>query len=251
MSAFTRICRFISNNFWKPRFEREGLPLKAIIGACDMLAAWRDEFLPLVGVPTVWPSDWDFVAAVGACTNDANYHLLCIIIAQTIREFGIAELRQIDRGTLTYGNTTELDNVRMQAEKMRDRVLQDALHGALRIAALTSVLATNSYLRLDPSILGPHIYEAGIYLGRLGREEAQQCIAGLRQYGMAYEEAYDRLEDIEAVVAEYASTARAASRPQQQQQQQQVGGGGTSAMVGLNGQAQAPGDEMMFMRNGW
>lgn len=55
------------------------------------------------------------------------------------------------------------------------------------------------------SILCSQIYEAGIYLASLGREEVQACVSGLRQYGLAYEEAFDRMEDIEAAMAEYSN----------------------------------------------
>jgi hypothetical protein len=33
----------------------------------DSLRMWRTEYLAKVGVPTVWPESWDFVAAVTAC----------------------------------------------------------------------------------------------------------------------------------------------------------------------------------------
>lgn len=35
----------------------------------DSLRTWRTEYLAKVGVPTVWPESWDFVAAVTACES--------------------------------------------------------------------------------------------------------------------------------------------------------------------------------------
>ena len=122
----------------------------ALRTAADMLSGWRDEYLQVVGVPTVWPSSWDFVAAVTACASDANYHSIWIIIAQTIREYGILELRQIESGKFPYASPAEMDAIRASAEKLKDRIFQEALHGALRISALAGVLTANSYLRLDP-----------------------------------------------------------------------------------------------------
>lgn len=115
-----------------------------------------------------------------------------------------------------------------EAELVRERISQEALHGALRISALVrplsfslspspppflfpslasllttlfpllpsqaSVLTTNGYLRLDPNFLQFSLFEAGLLLAKLGRPEVEPCVAGLRQYGMSFEECYDQAD---------------------------------------------------------
>lgn len=64
------------------------------------------------------------------------------------------------------------------------------------------MLTTNSYLRLDPNVLFASIREGGRYLAKMGRKEVQPCIAGLRQYGMSFEEAFDEVDHLLKLVAE-------------------------------------------------
>jgi hypothetical protein len=59
-------------NLWIPRTEREGVSLHDIRHIVSMLSSWRDEHLPKVGVPTVWPPSWDFAAAVTACAYSVD-----------------------------------------------------------------------------------------------------------------------------------------------------------------------------------
>ena len=46
------------------------------------------------------------------------------------------------------------------------------------------------------------IYAAGMALAKLGKSEAQSCIAGLKQYGYAFEEAFEQASEIERVYAQ-------------------------------------------------
>ncbi len=59
------------------------------------------------------------------------------------------------------------------------------------------MLTSNGYLRLDPNVLHFAVYSAGMLLARQGKPEVQDCIAGLRQYGYAYEEAFDQATEME------------------------------------------------------
>lgn len=36
----------------------------------------------------------------------------------------------------------------------------------------------------------------------MGRKEVQSCIAGLRQYGMSFEEAFDEVEHLQKIIAD-------------------------------------------------
>jgi hypothetical protein len=112
--------------------EASGIPLETLSDLTLRISSWRDEHLSKVGVPTVWPSSWDFVAAVTSCAIDSNYHVMWVVLHHAIRDFGI---RAEDRAV---------------AQPIVDQVASEALHGALRVAALASVLTANNYLRLDP-----------------------------------------------------------------------------------------------------
>lgn len=129
------------------------------------------------------------------------YHALWVVLAQTLDSYGIYECRQIDRGD-AFGSSDEFEQTRMEVDALRGKVNDEALHGALRISALASVLTTNSYLRLDPNVLFASIREGGRYLAKMGRKEVQPCIAGLRQYGMSFEEAFDEVDHLMKVIAE-------------------------------------------------
>lgn len=58
-------------------------------------------------------------------------------------------------------------------------------------------MTSNGYLRLDPNVLHFAVYTAGMLLAKLGKEEVLDCIAGLKQYGYAYEETFDQAEEME------------------------------------------------------
>ena len=134
-------------------------------------------------------------------SSDLLYHALWVVVAQTLDTHGIYEARQIDRGD-AFGSSDDFAQTRMEADALRSKVNDEALHGALRISALASVLTTNSYLRLDPNVLFASIREGGRYLAKMGRKEVGPCIAGLRQYGMSFEEAFDEVEHLEKLIAE-------------------------------------------------
>jgi len=51
--------------------------------------------------------------------------------------------------------------------------------------------------RLDPAVMHISCILAGTLLARLGRPEVSNCIAGLKQYSYAYEEAGDQAKEMD------------------------------------------------------
>lgn len=69
VSSLSRICRTLARGLFLPKCERLGVPMTTLKTIADSLRTWRTEYLAKVGVPTVWPESWDFVAAVTACES--------------------------------------------------------------------------------------------------------------------------------------------------------------------------------------
>lgn len=53
------------------------------------------------------------------------------------------------------------------------------------------------FVERDPNTLHYSTYAAGMYLARAGHPDVESCIAGLRQYSFAYEEAKGQADQIE------------------------------------------------------
>ncbi|KAF9013458.1 hypothetical protein BDQ17DRAFT_604579 [Cyathus striatus] len=172
---------------WRPATDADGVPFEVLCSITHALTEWRDEFLNVVGVPSNFEGEWDFVSAVSSCASDATYHVMWIILFSALDEYGIKELN-IHHGI----NSPEPEHI-VQVKK---RVVDEALHGALRIAGLAGVLTSNGYLRLDPAVMHVSCIQAGTLLARLGRPEVSNCIAGLEQYSQSYEEAGDQAQDM-------------------------------------------------------
>ncbi|KAG9100268.1 hypothetical protein FRC06_004331 [Ceratobasidium sp. 370] len=183
--------RRMSRILWTPAIADEGIPAKMIQDVMTRLNRWRDGYLNAVGVPSNFEADWNFVAAVSACSSDASFHVMFIILHQAVEDFGI---RDLQRGSDPSGINADI-------ESLQATLAGEAIHSALRIAALTGVLTTNGYLRLDPNVLHYSTYAAGLLLARQGRPEAVNCITGLRQYAFAYEEAHIQADELESILA--------------------------------------------------
>ncbi|KAG8722921.1 hypothetical protein FRC08_000021 [Ceratobasidium sp. 394] len=183
--------RRMSRILWTPAVAEEGIPAKMIQDVMARLNRWRDGYLNAVGVPSNFEADWNFVAAVSACSSDASFHVMFIILHQAVEDFGI---RDLQRGSDPSGISADI-------ESLQATLAGEAIHSALRIAALTGVLTTNGYLRLDPNVLHFSTYAAGLLLARQGRPEAVNCITGLRQYAFAYEEAHIQADELESILA--------------------------------------------------
>ncbi|KAI5120761.1 hypothetical protein M0805_004725 [Coniferiporia weirii] len=194
--ALARIARHMSKQLWRPSTESDGIPFDALCNIVNSLNDWRDEHLPRVGVPSDFESEWDFVSAVSACASDATYHVMWVIVFNAVDDFGIKEFNEAIRMNSMQnvpGNPT--------IESVKHKILDEALHGALRIAGLTGVLTSNGYLKLDPAVMHFSCLTAGTLLARLGRPEVTNCIAGLKQYNYAYEEAGEEAIEMERVYA--------------------------------------------------
>ncbi|KAG8917251.1 hypothetical protein FRC01_002583 [Tulasnella sp. 417] len=163
-----RMCRIL----WIPATESDGIPYDRLVSLVAMYSSWRDEHLDRVGVPSNFEADWDFVAAVTACSSDATFHLMWIILSQALEEYGIKELNVLRAAD----PTTEVP----EFEALKQNINEEATHGALRIAGLAGVLTNNGYLRLDPNALHYGIYAAG----------------------MAYEDALDQAAELEQIYAQ-------------------------------------------------
>ncbi|KAJ3568118.1 hypothetical protein NP233_g5927 [Leucocoprinus birnbaumii] len=186
--SLARTARHMSKQLWRPSTDSDGVPYENLCVFVQELVSWRDDFLNLVGVPSNFEGEWDFVSAVSSCASDATYHLMWIILFNALDDYGIKELN----AAMTPPNPAEI-------ESTKRKVADEALHGALRIAGLAGVLTSNGYLRLDPAVMHVSCIQAGTLLARLGRPEVQNCIAGLEQYSYSYEEAGDQATEMRRV----------------------------------------------------
>lgn len=190
--SLARTARHMSRQLWRPTTESEGLPFELLTSFVNDLTAWRGQYLPLVGVPSNFDGEWDFVSAVSSCASDATYHVMWIILFNAIDEYGVKEINEVTRTgapASLASNYTEIDGVKR-------KLAEEALHGALRIAGLASVLTSNGYLKLDPAVMHVSCIQAGTLLARLGRPEVSNCIGGLEQYSNAYEEAGEQATEM-------------------------------------------------------
>ncbi|KAG6896452.1 hypothetical protein C0992_008175 [Termitomyces sp. T32_za158] len=186
--SLARTARNMSRQLWKPVTDAQGIPLEILSGFTLELSAWREKYLSTVGVPSNFKGEWDFVSAVSSCASDATYHVMWIILFNALDDFGVKEIN--DR-------TMEPNNLRIGEAKRK--VLEEALHGALRISGLAQVLTTNGYLRLDPAVMHVSCIQAGTLLARLGNENVKACISGLEQYSHSYEEAGEQAAEMRRV----------------------------------------------------
>jgi len=203
-----RVIREMSRQLWRPIIEADGIACQSLLQLVRPLHQWRDDFLVHVGVPSNFQADWDFVAAVSACTSDAQYHVMWVILHNAVEEFGI---REINDAHNQGQDPTSIPDI-LGIEGLKTSIAKEAVHGALRIAGLARVLTSNGYLRLDPNVLHFAIYSAGVTLARLGKLEAQYCISGLKQYGLAFEEAFDQASEIERIYTQTLFTESATIR---------------------------------------
>lgn len=245
--ALARISRHMSKNLWIPTVDSDGVPVEVLRGIMQQLNEWRAQYLPHVGVPTDFSAEWDFVSAVSACASDATFHIMWIILFNALDDHGIRE----GLGSPHSSNASPglaHSSSQQQIKELKAKVLEEALHGALRIAGLVrsssptpkdpsylrpnlsqaGVLTKNGYLRLDPAALLISCNLAGILLARFGRPELQNCIEGLEQYAYSYEEAGDQAQELRRLFTlartgqtDFAHMSGAVGRQQQNPQQSQ------------------------------
>ncbi|EIW70020.1 hypothetical protein TREMEDRAFT_30253, partial [Tremella mesenterica DSM 1558] len=183
------MCRRLCEGLWIPRSKEYGITTPVLASFVRLNLKWRDQYLTKLGVPSKWPDSWDFLAAITACSTDVYYHCLWLVVWRAMEEFGLEETRT--------GRPASEELVNLQS-----RIKGESEHGAMRIAALIAVLTENGYLRLDPLILYHPIYEAGCFLANMGRMECLACIAGMKQYSIAYPQMWDFSIEIENIYTE-------------------------------------------------
>jgi hypothetical protein len=246
----------MSKNLWIPTTDSDGVPVEVLREIMQQLNEWRAQYLPRVGVPTDFNAEWDFVSAVSACASDATFHIMWIILFNALDDHGIREsLGSPHSSGAASPALAVTSGMQQQIKELKEKVLEEGLHGALRIAGLVrcscflvrsshlisnhffhppgvctsqaGVLTKNGYLRLDPAAMHVSCNYAGILLARFGRPEVQNCIEGLEQYSYSYEEAADQAQELRRLFAlaragqtDFAHMSGAVGRQQQNPQNQ-------------------------------
>ena len=77
-----------------------------------------------------------------------------IILFSALDDFGVREINEIVR----MGNSPNTTPSHSRMHEVKRKVADEALHGALRIAGLVSVILSRSYL----SLIGHHRHQAGV-----------------------------------------------------------------------------------------
>ncbi|KAJ7175762.1 hypothetical protein C8R46DRAFT_1160905 [Mycena filopes] len=190
--ALARVARQMSRNLWRPVTDSDGVSFDVLYMLTTALSAWRDEYLTVVGVPSNFEGEWDFVSAVSSCASDATYHVMWVVLFNALDDFGIKEINEVTR----MNQPLSMVQNYQQIDLVKRKVADEALHGALRIAGLAGVLTSNGYLRLDPAVMLVSCIQSGNLLARLGRPEVSNCIAGLEQYSYSYEEAGEQAAEM-------------------------------------------------------
>jgi len=113
----------LSSQLFTRRVKQHGIPLHCLVELAHDLSNWRDEHLPKLGVPSKWPEDWDFLAAITACSTDVYYHCLWLVVMRAIGDFGILESGNMEEG-----------------KAIKERYKTESDHGAMRTAALVRPL---------------------------------------------------------------------------------------------------------------
>ena len=52
----------MSRQLWRPATDSDGVPFDTLCTFAHALTEWRDEYLNLVGVPSNFEGEWDFVS---------------------------------------------------------------------------------------------------------------------------------------------------------------------------------------------
>ncbi|KAJ7254354.1 hypothetical protein B0H12DRAFT_1233393 [Mycena haematopus] len=190
--ALARVARQMSRNLWRPVTDADGVPFDVLYMLTTALSVWRDEYLTVVGVPSNFEGEWDFVSAVSSCASDATYHVMWVVLFNALDDFGIKEINEVTR----MNQPLSMVQNYQQIDLVKRKVADEAMHGALRIAGLAGVLTSNGYLRLDPAVMLVSCIQSGNLLARLGRPEVSNCITGLEQYSYSYEEAGEQAAEM-------------------------------------------------------
>jgi hypothetical protein len=52
----------MSRQLWRPSTDSDGIPFETLCTFITALSDWRDRYLTLVGVPSNFEGEWDFVS---------------------------------------------------------------------------------------------------------------------------------------------------------------------------------------------
>lgn len=59
--SLARTARQMSRQLWKPATESDGIPYDVLCTFATAFSEWKDEYLNVVGVPSNFEGEWDFV----------------------------------------------------------------------------------------------------------------------------------------------------------------------------------------------
>ncbi|KAJ1031665.1 hypothetical protein NDA13_002056 [Ustilago tritici] len=213
--------RKLAAMYFAPRNHIEGVRFDKVVEVMELLKKWRVNHLEKVGVPLPhWPPHWDYIAAVSACTSDINYHANWITLWRLVDEVGIYGTDRSDASSPIHQDRHKRREASQPAPRQEDvpdpervqlvfaTIQEEALNSALRIAGLTEILRSNQYLRLDPCNSLQALEQAGHMLIRFQRSEVDIIVAGFRQYGLSYEDCFDKADLMEDLAAAYNERAR-------------------------------------------
>ncbi|KDN51297.1 hypothetical protein K437DRAFT_55129 [Tilletiaria anomala UBC 951] len=176
------VYRLLSKTIWAHRRVQRGVSLHDLQSLVKRCNAWKAEYLHRIGIPRNWPKDWDFIAAISACTSENQYTVLWFAMFMSLEEHGMdCEPHQ-----------------RQQADDLQRHIYNETLHWALRMADLAQMLSCHGYLRLDPNIMRVGLLYAGYCLARFQRShEVDIIVSALHQYGWSTEECYDQADRLQ------------------------------------------------------
>jgi len=60
--ALARAARHMSKQLWRPVTESDGVRYESVCVFVQELLSWKEDFLNLVGVPSNFEGEWDFVS---------------------------------------------------------------------------------------------------------------------------------------------------------------------------------------------
>lgn len=136
----TGVIKRLCGELWQPRVKANGIPLTLLRDFTHDQSSWRDLYLTALGMPASWPAtELEFSATMRAATTDILFHSMWLVTERAVRDFGIQEPDDTTRHMFGF-----------EVQQMKERLSQEAVHSALRIAMLAVLATERGLLRLDP-----------------------------------------------------------------------------------------------------
>lgn len=60
--SLARTARTMSRQLWRPSTDSDGIPYETLCTFSRALLDWREQYLSIVGVPSNFEGEWDFVS---------------------------------------------------------------------------------------------------------------------------------------------------------------------------------------------